>query len=234
MRVLVTRPEENAKDLQKELRILGVTAVHEPMLRIERIADAKIDLEGVQGLLFTSSNGVRAFAALCEERDLPAYAVGDSTAGECRTQGFPEVESASGDVDALANLIVRQCSPDMGRLVHIAGSVTAGDLAGALKASGFEVDRIPLYEAHAATELSEDTRTALLQGRLDAILFFSPRTAATFVSLVRAAGLEKTCRSLYAYCLSAAVASRIGELPWKRVLVAAEPSQAALLDVLKM
>lgn len=233
MRALVTRPEESAKDLQKELRRRGITAVHEPMLRIERIADAKIDLTGVQGLMFTSSNGVRAFAAMCDERGIPAYAVGDATARECRKQGFAQVESASGDVDALANLVIQRCSPESGRLIHIAGSVTAGDLAGALKAAGYAVDRIPLYEAHAATKLSDDTRMALLQGRLDAILFFSPRTAATFVNLARAAGLENKCRGLYAYCLSAAVASRVGALPWKKILVAAEPSQAALLEILE-
>ena len=117
-------------------------------------------------------------------------------------------------------------------MIHIAGSVSAGDLAGALRAAGFSVDRIPLYEAVPATTLAEDTKNAFKQGLLSAVLFFSPRTAATFVSLAKSAGLENGCRTVNAYCLSPAVARPVGELPWRRVVIAADPTWAALLAAL--
>jgi uroporphyrinogen-III synthase len=232
MRALITRPEADAKNLKAELRGKGIAVQHEPMLTIERIEEASLDLAGAQGLLFTSSNGVRAFANLCGGRGLPAFAVGDATARACRDAGFTEVHSAAGDVDALANYVIRHCRPSEGRLVQIAGTVSAGDLAGALRAAGFNVDRIPLYEARPATTISRETRTALQNGRLDAALFFSPRTAATFVTLARKAGLENACRNVNAYCLSPAVAKRASELPWKRIAIAAEPTQAALIAIL--
>lgn len=233
MRALITRPEADAKNLKAELRRMGIAVLHEPMLTIERLEDVSVDLAGAQGILFTSSNGVRAFANICNERDLPAFAVGDATARACREAGFKQVHSASGDVDALANYVIRRCRPSEGRLVQIAGTVSAGDLAGALRAAGFTVDRIPLYEARPATAISPETRTALQNGRLDAALFFSPRTAATFVTLARNAGLENACRNVDAYCLSPAVAKRAGELPWKRITIAAEPTQTALIAVLE-
>lgn len=232
MRALITRPETDAKNLQAELRRQGIAWLHEPMLTIERMTDVSIDILGAQGFLFTSSNGVHAFASICEERDLPAYAVGDATARECRSCGFTDVHSASGDVDALANYVIEHCEPMAGQLIQIAGSVGAGDLSGALRAAGFVVYRIPLYEAHPATSISDSTQTALRQGRLDAALFFSPRTAATFVSLAQGAGLENACRTVDAFCLSPAVAKRVGNLPWRRVLIAAEPTQVALLAIL--
>lgn len=229
MRALITRPAEDAKDLQSALRRRGIAVVHEPMLTIERMTDVAIDTTGAQGLLFTSSNGVRAFARLSDRRDLTAFAVGDATARACREAGFETVHSASGDVDALANYVIDHCQPQDGPLVQVAGTVTAGDLAGALRAAGFIIDRVPIYAAHAATALSEGTRTAMKSGRIDAILFFSPRTAATFVSLAQSAGLENACRNINAYCLSPAVAKRAAALPWKRVTIAAEPTQTALL-----
>jgi len=232
MRALITRPEADAKTLKAELRRKGIAVQHEPLLTIERLEDVSIDVSDAQGLLFTSSNGVRAFAGLCDERDLPAFAVGDATARACRAAGFTDVHSASGDVDALANYVIRHCQPREGRLVQVAGTVTAGDLAGALRAAGFTVDRIPLYEARPAAAISPETRTALQNGRLDAALFFSPRTAATFVTLARNAGLENACRNVNAYCLSPAVAKRAGELPWKRITIAAEPTQTALIAAL--
>ncbi len=229
MRALITRPAEDAKSLQAELRRRGIAVMHEPMLSIERMTDVAIDTDGVQGLLFTSSNGVRAFTSLSDERDLPAFAVGDATARACRDAGFSQVHSAAGDVDALANYVIEHCNPLDGRLVQIAGTVSAGDLAGALRAAGFIIDRIPIYEAHAASALSAETRTAMKNGRIDAVLFFSPRTAATFVSLAQGAGLEDACRNINAFCLSPAVAKRASALPWKRVTIAAEPTQTALL-----
>ncbi len=232
MRALITRPAEDAKSLQAELRRRGIAVVHEPMLTIQRLTDVSFDITDLQGLLFTSSNGVRAFASLSQLRGVPAFAVGDATARECRAAGFTDVHSASGDVDALANYVIQHCQPLDGRLVQIAGTVSAGDLAGALRAAGFIIERVPLYEAHAAKALSSATRTALKNGRLDAVLFFSPRTAATFVTLVRSAELENACRNVNAYCLSPAVAKRVGSLPWKRVTIAAEPTQDALLATL--
>ncbi|MDH3230979.1 MAG: uroporphyrinogen-III synthase [Alphaproteobacteria bacterium] len=229
MRALITRPAEDAKSLHAELRRRGIAVTHEPMLTIERMTDVTVDMTGVQGLLFTSSNGVRAFARLSDHRDLPAFAVGDATAQACRDAGFLNVHSASGDVDALANYVIRHCQPYDGRLLQVAGTVSAGDLSGALRAAGFTVDRIPIYEAHAAEALSSGTRTAMKNGRIDAVLFFSPRTASTFVTLAQSANLENACRNINAYCLSPAVAKRAAALPWKRVTIAAEPTQAALL-----
>ena len=232
LRVLVTRPKEDSAALQQELRKRGIEVLLDPMLVIQRMEDAAIDLEGAQGLLFTSSNGIRAFEKLSAERGLPAWCVGDETARTARAADFTDVRSAAGDVDALANDVIAHSQPVNGRMVHIAGSVSAGDLAGALRAAGFSVDRIPLYEAVPATALGEDTKNAFRQGLLGAVLFFSPRTAATFVSLAKAAGMDDACRTVDAYCLSVGVAQRVGDLPWRRIVIAAEPTRAALLAAL--
>jgi len=232
MRALITRPRTDAAELERALRRRGVQTMIEPMLEVEWMPDAEVDLAGVQGLLFTSSNGVRAFAAFSDRRDIRAFAVGDATARTCEEAGFAEVLSAGGNVDDLANLVIRSCRPEEGRLVHVAGSVTAGDLAGALQAAAFRVTRVPFYRARPVTALSDALRRALQGGGLDLALFFSPRTASTFVSLVRAAGLEGACKGVVAFCLSPAVARRAGDISWRRVVVAGEPTQAALLAAL--
>ena len=230
MRALVTRPREDSVPLQRELLRRGIEVVLEPLLSIERIGDSDLDLEAVHALIFTSANGVRAFRTVSEKRDLKVFAVGDATARECSEAGFDQVLSADGDVDDLAALIGRSCEPGDGRLVHIAGNVATGDLASGLTARGFDVTRAPLYEARQASALSPAGKTALRQGRIDVALFFSPRTAATFVNLVRAAGLEEACRGIDAVCLSPAVAKRAAELPWRSLSVAAQPTQSALLE----
>jgi uroporphyrinogen-III synthase len=226
---LVTRPREDAEDLTRTLKTLGFAVQLEPLLTIALYQNVDLPLDGVQGCLATSANGVRALAANSARRDLPIWAVGAATADCATALGFHPVESADGDVSGLADLVARRVDPNGGALLHAAGSVLAGDLQAMLAKRGFTVRRVPLYEAHTADTLSPQLIRALDGRQLDLALFFSPRTAATFVTLVTAAGRSDACRAIDAYALSEAVAKRLSALPWRRVRVACQPTQAALL-----
>ena len=231
MRVLITRPRADAEKLAAILRAQGVESVVAPLLTIRALPSATVDLEGVQALLFTSANGVRAFARRSGARGLPVFAVGDATAQAAREAGFERVESASGAVDDLAALVRGRLDPAQGALVHAAGADVAGDLAGTLAGAGFAVRRITLYRAVRARRLPVAAARALAEGTLDAVLFFSPRSAATFVSLAAQAGVEPALARLDALCLSEAVAEVARRVAWRAVTVAAHPDQPALLQL---
>ncbi len=234
MRVLVTRPRPDAEAFAEALTARGHEALIEPLLEIT-LAEASAlpsELDAFQALLVTSANGLRAFAALTDRRDLPVFAVGPASAEAAAAAGFARVESAEGDVDDLIRLVRARLSPDEGVLLHAAGKTLAGDLKGELEAAGFTVTRAVLYTAEAAIRLSDATQAALREGRVGAVALFSPRTAETFVALVREADLAEACRSLRALCLSAAVAGKLEALDWAALEVAARPETEALLAML--
>lgn len=230
-RALITRPQEDSADIAIALARRGITPVLAPMMRIE-YAPAEIETEVglAQAVLFTSRNGVRAFTRLSQRRDLPAYTVGDSTAALARDNGFKRVESAAGDSSDLARLVTAQLKPDDGPLFHAAGATVAGDLADTLNKSGFKTVRRTLYEAKPVAALEDETVAALRDRTLDYVLFFSPRTGRIFAERIAAAGLDSTCDSLTAICLSEAVASEISGLPWKSTRTAGVPTTEALLS----
>lgn len=232
-RILITRPEEDAASLAGILTGLGHEVRIEPLLSVRLRDGAALDTADAQALLFTSANGVRAAARLTASRSLPTLCVGDATAKAAREAGFSRVESASGDVHGLAALVRATCRPDGGPLLHVAGSVSAGDLGGDLAASGFEVRRAVVYEAVAAERLSDEAQAVLASRRVDAVTLFSPRTARTFARIVQEAGLGGMLDTVDLLCLSAAVAEALGALPRRRVLVAAEPTQTALIDLIR-
>ena len=232
-RVVITRPREDAALLAGRLAERDIEGLIEPMLDIvPRSLDAPLDLEGVQAILVTSVNGVRALAQASSRRDLPLLTVGPASAEAAEACGFAEVCAASGGVAALAALACSRLRPDSGRLVHATGDHIAGDLGGALGAEGFAVRREVLYEAHTATALSVGLRISLTARDLDAVLFFSPRSAGTFVTLLHAAGLAQSAASLDALCLSDAVAQAAGGVAWRRVAVAKRLDQEAVLALL--
>src|SRR5579863_7173398 len=236
--VLVTRPLEQSQALAERLLARGHQALLFPLLRIEPIGDASTllspALEGAQAILFTSVNGVRAFTAASPRRDLPVFAVGQQTAAVAAEAGFHTVEAAGGDVASLAALVADRLRPDAGALVHGAGETTAGDLVGTLGERGYQVRRVTLYRAIAADAIAPDAATALHAGTIGAALFYSPRTAAIFAALIRAANLKATLATISALALSPAVATALTGLPWARVLTAQAPSEQALLDALEL
>ena len=233
MRALVTRPREEAEALAAVLAARGIDAVIEPMLQIRFRDVAPLDLAGVQAFLCTSGNGVEALARATGERWLPLLAVGAATAARARDGGFADVASAAGDVGDLVRLAAERLRPEQGKLLHAAGSVIAGDLAGALSARGYCVERQILYEARSAEALTPMTLRALRSGSIDFALFFSPRSAAVFVRLAKAAGVAQSCAIITAVSISAAADAALAELPWRRREVAARPDQAALLEALE-
>ena len=229
MRLLVTRPLDESQALAERLEARGHQAAIEPLLTIAPDLFAPLSLEGVQALLFTSANGVRAFALRSPRRDLPVYAVGPATAAAAREIGCATVESAGGDVRALAALVVTRLDPARGALLHVAGRVVAGDLAGPLAARGFVVGRAALYAAEPATRLSAAAHDALADGVLDGVLLFSPRSAATFAAVTAAPELRAALSRLTLFALSPAVAEAVADLGWRRVAIAATPDEDALL-----
>lgn len=233
MRLLITRPKDDADALAAALGRRGIDTVIEPLIEIVDADAPAPDLAQVQALLVTSANGARAFARRHAGRAMKVLAVGDASAAAARDLGFASVESAEGDVQALAALVRARLDPADGALLHVAAGDVAGDLAGELGRAGFDYRRAVLYRARAAERFSEGTRRALETDALDGVVLFSPRTAKLFVELARAAGVAERCRGLVAYCLSRAVADAAKALPWRDVVVARRPNQDSLVDAIR-
>jgi uroporphyrinogen-III synthase len=230
-RALVTRPREDCEEIAQALRRRGFEPVIEPMLSI-RFLDAPVpDPQSYQGVLVTSANGARALARLVAWRDLPVWTVGEASAAEAARLGFVTVRAAGGDVAALADLVGGTLDSSAGKLLHVAANRLAGDLAGLLTERGFAVDKAVLYQAEPAEELSPSLIDLVRKGGLELALFFSPRTAATFVRLARPLGPDGL-RETSALALSPAVAAVLRDLPWRAVKAAPKPALPALLGLL--
>jgi len=229
---LVTRPRAEAVSLATALAARDIAAIIEPLLEIHYRSEPVPDLAGAQAILCTSANGVRALARLTDERALPLLAIGEASAARARDEGFARVESAGGSLADLAALARERVRPDEGRLLHVAGSDVAGDLAGMLRAMGFAVDRAVLYEARPAAGLSGACVRALTAGLIDFALFFSPRTALIFARLAEHAGVVEALGPVTAVSISAAADAALGALRFRERQIADRPDQPHLLAAL--
>ena len=229
--VLNTRPLEDAAELNERLLQLGMTVVSEPLLQISFFDELAPELKKFKALILTSRNGARAFRRVSAQRDIPVFAVGDSTARFAKEAGFKQVLSADGNVEALAALVARTIEPLSGPLLHVAGSVTAGDLSGELQRLGYKIVREVMYESRISEELSTRTTQMIRNGAVDCIALFSPRTARTFAKLAEYSGILDCCGDMFVVCLSPAVALPVNGIPWRQVLIANEPKSEALMQL---
>ena len=109
MRLLVTRAEPDADRTARALRARGRHALVAPLLHIEPILDAPIGEGPWAAIAFTSANSVAALVAhpaIARLLRVPVFTVGARTEEVAHAAAFAEVQSAYGDVAALASLIV--------------------------------------------------------------------------------------------------------------------------------
>jgi uroporphyrinogen-III synthase len=119
-----------------------------------------------------------------------------------------------------------------GEVLHLAGTEVRPGLEEGLRAAGLPYRRVAAYRAVPGERLGEATRAALVERRLGAALFFSPRTAAVWRRQAEAAGMGGSLRYVLAACMSDAVAAELRGLALAGLRVAARPEQAALLRCL--
>ena len=233
MRLLLTRPARDSAAFARRLAPCAVECVVAPLFKIESEPAAAPDLDDVQAVALTSANGAHALAASTRRRDLAVMAVGPATAEAARRTGFHDVTACGGDVARLAATVSATLKPEDGRLLHVAGSAVAGDLAAMLAGAGFETRRFVAYRAEPIAVLPDRAAAALAEGKLDGVALFSPRAATLFDRLLRRAGLDATVARLTGYCLSGAVAERLPAPSWGALEVAPTPDGEALASLIR-
>jgi uroporphyrinogen-III synthase len=217
MRIWITRAEPGASRTAEKVRALGHEPVIAPLLEVHTLP-TEIDLDGIGALAFTSANGVRAFAERSPERALNVFAVGDATAVAAHKAGFGQVMSASGDLDALADLIAAHARGLKGAVLAPGPREPAGDLPRALASHGVTARTLALYETLPIFPRSF--------GAVDAVLVHSAKAGERLaVVLGGKTGPE-------AYCISAAAAAPLAGRPFAKIVWAEHPDEDSLLALL--
>lgn len=229
--VLITRPEPGASETAARVAALGFRPVVAPLLAISRRAAHLPPSTQVQSIVLTSGNAVGALPE--SHRHVPVFAVGAATAELARVAGCDRVFSADGDATALAALVGEHCVRRDRPLLLLTGHRQGETLARALRGHGFAVVRRVVYAAEPASSLPDNAVAAVAGGTLRAALFFSAETARVGVRLLQAAGLQDAVRSVDALAIGQPAAVALEKLPWRRVCVAAQPNQDAMLALLR-
>lgn len=236
MRVLVTRPEEDGRTFAAALEALGHTTVLAPMSGIAATGDLVPVPTDLQASIATSRNAIRHLPEGALQgsdgatlRSAPHFAVGRTTAEAARARGFQNVIEGPGTAQTLMPVILAQCAPAAGPVLHLAGDPLALDVAAELRGAGYDATRITVYRARPAEQLPDTAVAALANGEIDTVVMLSPLAVRTYLSLVRSAGLWEAARRVQYACLSQGVADTLSPLQPIDSKVSRQPNSQELL-----
>jgi uroporphyrinogen-III synthase len=226
MKIIITRPEEDAGPLAEKLKHMGHEAIVIPVLDIVPRMGIQIPNRHYQAACLTSANGVRCLRDVSTILELPIIAVGPQSQKAALQKGFTHVAMRGGDVNGLVAYVTQNLNNHSGPLLYISGSLTSGDLEGQLRRAGFDVDRIITYDALSA---SLDDKKHLIAAA-DGVMLYSPRSAQYWHTEIMAHNLSEIAGHLKHFCLSANVAAALPQSWDKRI--AKVPTESAMLELL--
>lgn len=228
----MTRPEPDASDSAARLEALGIEPVLSPLLAYELLPADLPAPSAVTALAVTSANALRALAEdqMVERyRNLPVFAVGDRTADLAEQMGFVMVTSAGGDFADLVELLAH--SPLTQTILYPAGRERSADLGRSLEPFGKTVLTVPVYAMNPVMRLEDGVVASLRDGSIAAALFYSRRTAETFVRLAEGQLGQEVRRRLGVLCMSEAVAEPLVDAHFVRVGLAEQPDEDAMMGL---
>ena len=232
-KIIITRPIKDSVEIALEVSTRGFTPLIEPVLTVEYRPDALPEIATDIPLIFTSSNGVRAFAEKSNGRDHPVYTVGRNTADEARQAGFRNIESASGTIDDLVNLLTSEAKTGLTSAFYIRGRDISGDLKGILAKNGINIDEFIAYNTDQVQNLTVNLLKSLDNREIKAVMLFSSRAGQSFAELIEQYDRTYRMKAIKALCISNAVLESVSALPFGDVLVADKPDRYGMIRLLE-
>lgn len=206
-RIVVTRAREQAGQLTKMLESQGAEVLELPFIQVKTDFDPTTLSEVFAGIavyewiVFTSSNGVKAFFELFYKAyddirclgPMRVAAVGSATAREIRKHNIKvDIIPKKATADALATELIENEGVESIKMLIVTGNQNREDLVNRLETEGRAIiDTLPLYKT-TQTDLSDSPIAADFRAKgADAVLFTSSSTVNSFINQADALQLEK-------------------------------------------
>lgn len=233
-RVLVTRPEPGASGTAQRLQEAGFQPILLPLTETTALSvDAGAVAGNAAAVAVSSANALRhapkeIMAGLAA---LPCHAVGKRTAQAARAAGFQSVSEGPGDAGALADTLAKSLAGKA--ILYLCGRVRFPAFEERLKAAGVHVRSVETYDTVAVDHSDGQVLACLSSQPVEAVLLYSAKAAAAMQALVLRPALHDIFDKALFFVLSGRIAAALDNIAAERIRVAPEPSEEALLALLR-
>jgi uroporphyrinogen-III synthase len=201
----------------QELFNLGHKIMHIPTLKIKSANMETINIKDFNALVFTSSNAVKNLSIKGEKKNIKCFCVGSVTEKIARLNGFTKTISASGNVNALKNLILNTKELKKNdKLAYICGDQITLELDKELGREGFRVKKFINYFSEKITSLNDANIDLIKKYPPNVIFVYSLRSAESFNSIVANYSLAPMMTQSIVMCISKKIVDYFDKAGWKK------------------
>lgn len=230
--IWLTRPRADSESVAGQLHYHGIHSIISPVMHIVPRPHTPLPDVAPAAILLTSRHAAYTLSEIpAGWRRLPVYCIGASTAKIAVEHGCTQIVPGTADIMSLLPHIATNMKSGS-ELLYLAGQDTRNDVAALLATHSINVTKVIVYDATAETRLSEELVAAIHNNELDAVAFYSPRSAEIACELLIKAGLADAARHIRAFCLSLAVADAAGKLPFAQIHACHTPSRSAMRELI--
>ena len=216
MNIILTRPLNDTENLMNELFNLGHKIMHVPTLKITSANIEPLNIKNYNALVFTSSNAVKNLQVIGEKKNIRCFCVGSVTEKVARLSGFSNTISASGNVNALKNLMLNSKELKKNdKLAYICGDQITLELDKELRREGFKVNKIINYFSEKITSLNDANIDLIKKYPPNVIFVYSLRSAESFNSIVANYSLAPMMTQSVVMCISKKIIDFFKKAGWK-------------------
>ena len=219
MHIIITRPDEDSLDIISKFKILGHEVTHLPLLNIKKICYEKINFLNYKGLIFTSTNAIKFLEIKNIPKNILCFCVGERTEKKIRSLGFLNTISASGNVEALKELILRTHEKNNGKLIYFSSETITIDLDKLLIKLGYSVDRVINYSAEPIEYIDSKVEEKIKANLPDIIYIYSEKSAINLKNLIKKYSLFDCLINCNLMCISEKSSRVLSNLKWKKIFI---------------
>ena len=231
MKILLTRPDFDSKNLALKLKESKHTIEIAPLIRIAKVTSAKdFNFNSFNTLIFTSKNGIRYFGNSSLKEKL-IFTVGDGTYKAAKETGYKNINNADGDVSNLISLIDKNFYKIKANILHITSLQPNKLFINAFNNTNINYETLPVYESRKIDNFKIKIENFLIQNS-GALTFFSPKTADSFLNIVKQMKLYEYCSKQIIIVLSKQIIKRLESLQFKKIFIAEKPNEESLLSII--
>jgi uroporphyrinogen-III synthase len=247
IRILVTRPRDQAGAMARLIEAAGGIALCAPMIRIlppdkwDECDHAIEHLHSFAGVAFTSVNAVEQFLHRMAGKNCPparlaskaVYAVGEKTGRALQKSGVQPVflPSTFNGKELASHL--REQHFGGGRFLLPRGSLGRDDVAEGLREAGASVEPVVVYRTVGPDDASAAfVRTAIGSRSIDVATFASPSAVEHFVSILDTGLLEAARSQLVIAAIGETTASTVRQAGLREPIVARTATSEGLVEAL--
>lgn len=236
-KILIPRPKEQGDATALELKEFGYDCLVEPMLQYQKMDFDLPEWRIYDGIIITSLNALLSLDILALKKQIHPktkfFCVGEKTPHMLKSHGIKGIGPYAQNAQNLADILWGDKKLSKKRFLYLRGVHASTNLPALLKNEGAQVDELIVYDMPPVTTLSASALYHLKTHTLQGVLFFSTRTAQTFLNLIDQHDLTKPLQNMKVLCLSQSIADHVRPYKWKGVHYADTPDIETMFNLIK-